>query len=576
MERRIERVDNIPLIIHWLLNMRLDEIIDGIYASRKNWEGLSYGQLSIFFLTYVIHSLTHRLSGMESWFVEHKAVLEHSTGWKLNDKDATDDRLGIIMSALGNSEQTSCEFQQQMGQHLIQAYELPTKIARYDTTSFNVYHDPQNSKCGLLNFGYSKDHRPDLLQFKQGLGTLDPAGVPIFTETMAGNEADDGHYVEAWRRMVQTVGHSIFLYIADCKAASLENRGIIDKENGRYLFPLPMTGDTSEILKQLVFNPPEEPQEINLEEKAEKDKEKQTVGIGFVVEKQMELMLSDEDTQKWLERWMVTRSNSHAKRQQKGFHERMGKAEKQLNSLKPKKEENSASFQARAEKILEARKVKDYIFLKVEKSVERKKRYKGKGRPRPNTPFEIVEIQKLKLAFKRNDKAIEEYLKLCGWRIFVTNAPTDELSLNQSTRYYRDEWLVERGFHRFKKGSLPALPLFLRLHTRIKGLMLLLTVALQALTLLEFVARQKLAETDETMSGLVPGNPKMKTARPTAERLLSQFKNLHLMIEDSTESINGYLLEELSALQQQILSLLKIPADVYALSFKKIKLKNTS
>jgi transposase len=43
--------------------------------------------------------------------------------------------------------------------------------------------------------------------------------------------------------------------------------------------------------------------------------------------------------------------------------------------------------------------------------------------------------------------------------------------------YYRDEWLVEHGFRRFKKGSLPALPLFLRLDERIRGLMLLLMVA---------------------------------------------------------------------------------------------------
>jgi transposase len=29
-----------------------------------------------------------------------------------------------------------------------------------------------------------KNHRPDLLQFKQGLGTLDPAGIPLVTETL--------------------------------------------------------------------------------------------------------------------------------------------------------------------------------------------------------------------------------------------------------------------------------------------------------------------------------------------------------------------------------------------------------
>ncbi len=42
---------------------------------------------------------------------------------------------------------------------------------------------------------------------------------------------------------------------------------------------------------------------------------------------------------------------------------------------------------------------------------------------------------------------------------------------------------------------------------------MLLLIALQALTLLEFVAQRELAERKEALAGLVPGNPKMKTTR---------------------------------------------------------------
>ena len=98
-------------------------------------------------------------------------------------------------------------------------------MARYDTTSFNVYHAPEGAEPGgILAFGHSKDKRPDLLQFKQGLGTLDPAGVPIFTETINGNKADDPLYLGAWRTMGQTLGRNDFLLVADCKAAALETR----------------------------------------------------------------------------------------------------------------------------------------------------------------------------------------------------------------------------------------------------------------------------------------------------------------------------------------------------------------
>jgi len=100
------------------------------------------------------------------------------------------------------------------------------------------------------------------------------------------------------------------------------------------------------------------------------------------------------------------------------------------------------------------------------------------------------------------------------------------MSLRQSSEYCRDKYQAERGFHKFKKGNLPALPLFLRIDERIKGLMPVSATALPALTLLEFVIRRELADNLESSAGFVPGNPKMKTCRPTAERLPPQFNNL--------------------------------------------------
>jgi transposase len=534
---------------------------------------MSYGQLAVLFITYVLYSLTHRLSGMEKWVVQHKKVIEKVTGWKLGDKEATDDRLGIMMEVLCEDEDKSVEFQLQIGGHMIQAYDLPTEIGRYDTTSFNVYHDPENRNKGLLNFGHSKNHRHDLLQFKQGLGTLDPAGIPLVTETLPGNKADDGCYVPAWRRMAKTIGHTEFLFIADSKAAALETRATVDKEKGYYLFPMPMTGNTPEELKRLVLNPPVEPQEILLEPLTdEKGEEPRVVGVGFVVEKEME----DETGHRWTERWMVSRSDTHAERKKRAFLKRLEKTEERLNKLKARKEESFESFRARAEKILETQNIDNAVSLKVTDSISHIKKYEGKGRPGPNRPYKMIKTRTFNLDFERNESAIEQSLNLAGWRIYVTNTPENRLSLNKSTRYYRNEWLVERGFHRFKKGRIPALPLYLRIPERIKGLMLLLTIALQVLTLIEFVARRELAEKNETLQGLVPGLPKMEIARPTAERLLARFDNLHLIVEENETHSIGRVLEPLTPLQNRILSLLKIPVYLYELSFSEPKFQDSS
>ena len=71
--------------------------------------------------------------------------------------------------------------------------------------------------------------------------------------------------------------------------------------------------------------------------------------------------------------------------------------------------------------------------------------------------------------------------------------------LSQAIMYYRDEWLLERGFHRFKRGSLPALPIYFQNQHRITGLMFLLNIALRVFTLMEFVVRQALIEAEQSV-----------------------------------------------------------------------------
>jgi len=66
-QRHIERVDNLPVILHWLLRMEIEVIIDRIWHSHPNWQGLSYGQLAVLFVAYIIYQRSHRLSSMEQW-----------------------------------------------------------------------------------------------------------------------------------------------------------------------------------------------------------------------------------------------------------------------------------------------------------------------------------------------------------------------------------------------------------------------------------------------------------------------------------------------------------------------------
>ncbi len=275
----------------------------------------------------------------------------------------------------------------------------------------------------------------------------------------------------------------------------------------------------------------------------------------------------DQSIFTWEEQWFVTRSQSLTVRQQASLQRRLERTEQELRRLRPKKAESLPAFTHRAHQILSKRRMAEFLQVRVDETTATHKRYLTPGRPAPDTPFTVETSSRLSLTVTRDEKALATARELAGWRIHVSNASPQQMDLIGSVRYYREEWLVEHGFHRFKKGDLPALPLYLHLPDRIRGLMLLLLIALQALTLIDFVAQRSLTAENTSIAGLVPGNPKMKTDHPSAERLLAAFDKLHLLISETDDLASGYLLEPLSALQSRILQLLHLPSSIYQLTF---------
>ena len=113
-------------------------------------------------------------------------------------------------------------------------------------------------------------------------------------------------------------------------------------------------------------------------------------------------------------------------------------------------------------------------------------------------------------------------------------------------------------------GQLPALPIYFQNQDRIVGLMFLLTLALRAFTLIEFVVRQAISASKQKLAGLYDGNPQRATERPSAEQLLKAFDHLTLYLLPDT----SIFVTKLSALHRQILSLLKLPDSIYSLHLR--------
>lgn len=554
-----ERIDDVPLLMYWLREMHIDKIIDTVLAPpHGNHQGLSYGQLTVGFIAYILSECNHFLSPVCDWVLEHRECLSQALGQPIRDTDFTDDRLEDLLDALGPAA-VGEQVETQLGQHLIRAYELPTDTGRIDTMTVSVYHQPQGES--LLAFGQSKEQRPGLRQFKELLGTLDPAGLPLCSATVGGQCADDPLYLPAWRQMVRLLGRSDFLVVGDCKMASLETRAQIQAGGGYYLAPLPLTGNTPTELCRWVLNPPVAPVSLRLPKAAADDP---PVGQGFEVT----VLRTWPDPQTgasvtWNERVLVLQSEKLARRQQRGLAERLVRAERALRRVKAKPDADLVALTAATQVILERHRVADYLRVTWTPQTTQSKRYLKRGRHGPDSPFELVSTTTWRLTVERQEKAIATFQRLAGWRLYVSNAPARRLDLDGAVACYREQWQPERGFHRLKGIPLAVRPLLLRSDLRICGLLQVLVLALRALTLFEFVVRRSLEEQAEQLQGLYAGNPKRATERPTTERLLKVFDGLTLY-RLSDGATTWHEVSPLSALQRRILGLVGIPESVYA------------
>src|SRR5215470_10550045 len=90
---------------------------------------------------------------------------------------------------------------------------------------------------------------PTRPQIKVMIGSLDPMGMPLSTDVVSGERADDGLYlpiIERIRTGLQTTG---LLFVGDCKMSALDTRAYLARHHDWYLSPLPLTGATAEAME---------------------------------------------------------------------------------------------------------------------------------------------------------------------------------------------------------------------------------------------------------------------------------------------------------------------------------------
>src|SRR5262245_39938476 len=195
---RVERVDDIPVLLATLRRLNVAEVLDRHFPSGHRWKGeLTFGEVACVWLSFITSQGDHRLCRLQPWAEANLHTLAACLGKAVRPLDFQDDRLADILARLALDHKPGhlpCQdSESELNQHTVRVYNLTPDFFRVDTTTANTYAAVQDD-LGYIQFGHSKD-RDDLPQIKVPLATLDPLGMPVSTFVVPGNWADDPLYV---------------------------------------------------------------------------------------------------------------------------------------------------------------------------------------------------------------------------------------------------------------------------------------------------------------------------------------------------------------------------------------------
>ncbi len=129
--------------------------------------------------------------------------------------------------------------------------------------------------------------------------------------------------------------------------------------------------------------------------------------------------------------WLFVR-DALRERQLKGLSKRLLKAEDALKKLADRPGKDAVILEKKVTEILKRHRVADYLVGKIDSKIHYDKVYEGSGRPSATSPFRRVRQTTFSLTYYRSETEIEAFQAQAGWRLYVTNASSERLSLEKA------------------------------------------------------------------------------------------------------------------------------------------------
>lgn len=388
-----------------------------------------------------------------------------------------------------------------------------------DTTSISVYgeyrHDEEEEDSSpfiRLLRGHSKDHRPDLLQLKMGLGVTQD-GIPVIGEPLSGNVDDkiwNNNFIKTMAAHLDKVDLHKVVYVADSSVVTKNNLDEIAKQGLLMISRFPATFSLESELKELAWEKNEWIEVGKLSSARE--------GAAYRKAASYKVQAFTRELYGRLYNFVVVHSTALDKRKVKALDRRIENLHKDLTTAA--KEMQAKEFACKPDANAAAREflakhANEFYPMSAEVIEEtRPKKRDRKGRPRKG---EVVELETV----YRNRPVIGALSELAVKRarernncfVLITNAllmePPDVL------REYKEQIGVETSF-KFLKDPTYLDAIYLKKESRIEALAYVLLLAL----LLHRILQRRVRKALEAEGSHIVVAGGVKTTAPTGNRIL--------------------------------------------------------
>jgi transposase len=449
---------------------------------------------------------------LQSQFFDSKPV-QRLLGREIETEQITDDRLGRCLDRC--FENGCSQIFAKVATKAAFRYNVDQKFRHLDTTSMNVNGEyAEEDGLGLVQFGYSKDHRPDLKQFMISLMSSKDGDVPLLAQTIAGNTSDKAHFHEVLQSLKDQIDpNDSAYYVADSALYTTKTiKDVSDK-----IMWITRVPEVIKSAKTLIRQIPSGSM-LN-------------IGGGYSISEVGNLYGGVR------QRWLVVFSEQAKEREAKTLERRI---DKELNAKKKElKHIGSKVFGCSTDALaaLAAIEMKMKYHKCVNIEVTEKRVKIGKGRPKKDAVLDVV--YRITASLDKNESEIAILLEEKGKFIVATNELDEgNLSNTELLDSYKGQQCVERGFRFLKDPLFMTSSVFLKKQERIVALSMIMCLCLLVYTLAQRFLRLRIAELKTTL----PDQRGKATTRPTMRWIFQVFEGVHVLFLQAVNRLQEVVL----------------------------------